>query len=93
MDKSHITFTAASSHKQYMEGHHAIPFKKQGSFNVSLDVYANIVCLCPICHRLLHYGIDNEKRSVLDVIYEKRSDRLANSGIKLSKEEFENIAI
>ncbi len=23
----------------------------------SLDVYANIICLCPICHRLLHYGL------------------------------------
>lgn len=93
IDSSHVTFTSASTKHQYMEGHHAIPIGKQGQFDVSLDVYANIVCLCPICHRLLHYGVDSDKKIVLDKIYAGRSDRLANSGIKLSREEFENIAI
>ena len=93
MNSKHTTFLSASSGHQYMEGHHAIPMKKQEQFNVSLDVYANIVCLCPICHRLLHYGVNEDKRSVLDKIYDNRADRLANSGIKLSRDEFENAAI
>lgn len=73
-----------------MESHHAIPINQQKHFNCSLDVYANIVCLSPICHRLLHYGINNDK---LNQIYDERTDRLVHSGIKLSKSEFVEIAI
>ena len=92
MDQNHTTFTSAATGQQYMEGHHAIPIKCQNEFKVSLDVYANIVCLCPICHRLLHYGMDSEKRIVLYKVYNGRADRLAKSGIKLSKEEFVKVA-
>ena len=76
-----------------MEGHHVLPMKYQHKFTKSLDVYANIICLCPICHRLLHYGIDTEKEGILDRIYYERSDRLATSGIKISKKEFKNLVI
>ena len=55
----HITFTSKNTGHFYMEGHHAIPMRHQDKFTKSLDVYANIVCLCPICHRLLHYGIES----------------------------------
>ena len=75
-----------------MEGHHAVPMKEQNNFDVSLDVYANIVCLCPICHRLLHYGKVSQKREVLEQIYIARDDRLQNSGIYLTKDQFLNIA-
>ncbi len=88
IDSTHKTFIAASTNEQYMEGHHAIPFKEQAHFKVSLDVYANIVCLCPICHRMLHYGIKDDKATVLDKIYYDRAKRLANSGIHLSRDEF-----
>lgn len=88
INNEHKTFIAKSTGKPYMEGHHAIPMKQQESFDVSLDVYANVICLCPICHRLLHYGEDEAKESVMDKIYFLRGDRLANSGIRLSKEEF-----
>ncbi|WP_310603605.1 HNH endonuclease [Anaerosporobacter sp.] len=93
MDICHRTFTAKSTGNQYMEGHHAIPMKVQESFKTSLDVYANIVCLCPICHRMLHYGIDDEKKVLINQIYYKRADRLANSGIKLTLESFEILAV
>ncbi len=88
IDGSHSTFTAKSNNEPYMEGHHAIPMKEQGVFENSLDVYANVVCLCPICHRLMHYGIDSEKKLLIDKIYYDRSERLANSGIILSYDEF-----
>lgn len=71
-----------------MEGHHLIAMQKQGLFQVGLDVYANIVCLCPLCHRRLHYATEDQKRPSLFQLYELRKDRLAHSGIKLSKEEF-----
>ena len=93
VDWLHDTFIAESTHKRYMEGHHAIPMKNQGSFSVSLDVYANIICLCPVCHRLLHYGLKGDKERVLKGIYAKRADRLKQSGIVLSKDEFLERAI
>lgn len=92
VDAKHITFTAAATMKPYMEGHHAVPMKVQGKFQVSLDVYANIVCLCPTCHRLLHYGELKRKKEALEQIYIERDDRLQNSGILLTKDEFISIA-
>lgn len=93
VDSRHETFVSAATMKPYMEGHHAIPLQNQPDFSVSLDVYANIVCLCPICHRMLHYGIKNDKMVVLNFLYNERADRLAKSGIRLSKEEFVENAI
>jgi len=88
VDSGHETFISEFTHKRYMEGHHAIPMKNQGSFKVSLDVYANIVCLCPVCHRMLHYGLLSDKEIVLNKIYVERVERLKQSGIVLSKSEF-----
>lgn len=88
IDSTHETFIAESTHKRYMEGHHAIPMKNQSFFSVSLDVYANIVCLCPICHKLLHYGLKEDRKGVLNRIYAERAERLKQSGIRLSNDEF-----
>lgn len=91
INPNHKTFTAKSTGKPYMEGHHALPIKYQDNFNSSLDVYANIICLCPTCHRLLHYGISTEKKNLVDKIYFERAERLAISGLKLSKMEFQRL--
>ena len=93
MDNEHKTFIAEATQKPYMEGHHAMPMNLQGSFDVSLDVYANIICLCPLCHRRIHYGIKNDRKDMISQIYDKRSERLAHSGIYLSKDEFIGKAI
>lgn len=92
IDEAHETFITESTRKRYMEGRHAIPMKKQGVFSVSLDVYANIICLCPTCHRLLHYALKEDRENVLDKIYCQRAERLIKSGIKLSREEFLEMA-
>ena len=88
IEPQHHTFIAASTGKQYMEGHHLIAMQKQGLFHCGLDNYANIVCLCPLCHRRLHYATNEEKIPSLYKLYEDRKERLMHSGIKLSKEEF-----
>ena len=93
VNAAHVTFTSLSSGCQYMEGHHALPLKYQNKFPKSLDVYANIICLCPVCHRLLHYGIPSEKETVVRKIYCDRSERLATSGIRLSEKEFEQLVL
>ena len=71
-----------------MESHHAIPMRQQPRFDNSLDVYANLVCLCPMCHRRIHYGIKSDRTGMKKLIYHNRADRLANSGIRLSGREF-----
>lgn len=93
IDSKHSTFLSQSSGKQYMEGHHVIPMRYQDKFNQSIDVYANIVCLCPICHRLLHYGLNSEKGKVINQIYETRKERLGKSGIKICKSDFTELAM
>ena len=90
---THESFIAERNHKLYMEGHHVIPMKKQMNFKNSLDVYANIVCLCPTCHRKIHYGVKDDRIKMGEKIYLDRSDRLANSGIRLSKREFLSIIL
>ena len=92
LNREHETFIEESTNKPYMEGHHALPMSLQDQFSVSLDVYSNIVCLCPLCHRKIHYGMENEKKIMLDSIYVKRSSRLAKSGIRMSQDEFVRFA-
>ena len=91
IDNRHESFVAESTKRQYMEGHHAIPMKLQTSFEHNLDVYANIICLCPICHRRIHYGLKEDKRDMLKAIYCQRAERLSNSGIVISESELISI--
>lgn len=88
IDNRHETFIAEKTGKSFMESHHAIPMRQQPHFDNSLDIYANLVCLCPICHRRIHYGIKLDRQDMIRTIYQKRSNRLANSGIILSQAEF-----
>ena len=93
IDTTHESFICESTSRPYMEGHHAIPMRLQMYFDCSLDIYANLVCLCPVCHRRIHYGIKEDRRQMMNRIYNKRSERLVKSGIVLSKEEFFNTSI
>lgn len=88
ISNDHESFIAEATNKPYMEGHHAIPMRLQDQFNSSLDIYANIVCLCPICHRKIHHGLKNERRYMLQKVFDNRAERLSNSGIVLSEAEF-----
>jgi 5-methylcytosine-specific restriction protein A len=84
VDASHDTFITDDG-LPYMEAHHLIPFKYQKDFEYSLQVQANVVCLCPKCHRELHYGKDRAK--VLKVLYDDRKESLRKCGIDISFEQ------
>ena len=84
INKEHKSFMTKNGH-QYMEAHHLIPLSKQNEFNNSLDVEANIVSLCPNCHRMLHYGKDTKE--LIIILYNQRKDKLEKSGIYISLEE------
>jgi 5-methylcytosine-specific restriction protein A len=92
-DHDHKTFIAESTSRPYMEAHHIIPLQHQEKFGNSLDVYANLISLCPICHRKIHFGLRDERRSMVDELYEKRKERLVNCGLIMGKEEFENLLL
>lgn len=92
-NREHLTFTAKSTGKAYMEGHHLIPLKYQSEFTCGIDVYANIVCLCPVCHRLLHVGTDSEKTYAAEKLFDERKERLIHSGIDISKKDFLELVI
>ena len=93
INSSHKTFIAGSTNKPYMEGHHALPMNTQEHFKVSLDVYANIICLCPICHRKIHYGLRDDRVNMIKYIYDQRASRLIKSGIEISRDDFVEVAM
>ncbi|EQB34751.1 hypothetical protein M948_20395 [Virgibacillus sp. CM-4] len=55
--------------------------KYQEDFKCSLDVHANIVSICVVCHKQIRYG--EEKKNLIADIYESRKDRLNKCGISI----------
>ena len=88
IDGTHETFVSRSTHLPYLEGHHLIPLAAQDDFKNSLDVYANLIGLCPLCHRKLHHAENKLRRQLLGSVFSVRADRFAKSGIGMSKDEF-----
>lgn len=92
INADHQTFIAAHNRKPYMEGHHALPMNQQPNFNVSLDVYANIICLCPTCHRRIHHGLKEDRVDMAKQLFDARIPRLANCGIHIDEAQFVEVA-
>lgn len=92
MDSHHLTFKTKKG-IPYMEGHHLIPctylnaqyFWKNMQRNI--DCTDNIICLCPTCHRKIHYASKKEKRQMIEYLYEKKKKRFDEIGLKISLEE------
>ncbi|AFQ50461.1 HNH endonuclease [Burkholderia cepacia] len=87
IDAEHQTFISNATGTPYVEAHHLIPFSNQGGYPFSLDVTANIVALCPNCHRRLHHGKADEKVRDINFLLSEREDRLVEKRLKISKEE------
>ncbi len=81
VNNSHITFTSEVTGRNYVECHHLIPMKIQDSFQNSLDVPANIIALCPNCHRLFHHAKNDEKANLIEKFHQERENKLRNFGI------------
>ena len=83
LNHNHETFVT-NADKPYVEAHHLIPLSCQRDFKYSLDVEANVVCLCPNCHRKLHYGKDIIKE--LKILFDSRIEKLNQCGIDITFE-------
>ena len=81
IEASHETFISRATHQPYIEAHHLIPISQQRAFKYSLDVTENIVAVCPMCHRLLHFGRPQDKNKLLVELFEKRRSGLERKGI------------
>ncbi|MBQ6509847.1 MAG: HNH endonuclease [Flexilinea sp.] len=93
INKNHETFIAEKTRHPFMESHHIIPMRFQNDFEYSLDVYANLICLCPICHRKIHYGLKQERKDMMKRILSDREERLIHSGISLCSEDIIEMVI
>jgi len=85
-DKDHKYFISNITKQNYVEGHHLIPMEFQDDFDFSLDVEANIVSLCVVCHRKLHHGIQTDIKIIIEKLYKQRKERLATCKINISFE-------
>ncbi|WP_409269156.1 MrcB family domain-containing protein [Massilia sp. BHUDP2] len=88
IDATHWTFLSRARKQRYVEAHHLIPISQQSRFQASLDVVANIVSLCATCHRLLHYGADNERKSILMELFKQRRVRLQEHDLQIASNDF-----
>ncbi|MBY8908878.1 HNH endonuclease [Salinicoccus roseus] len=89
-NNSHKDFISKYTQQNYVEAHHLIPIKYQEDFEYSLDVYANIVSLCMVCHKKLHYGLFDDKKEILDKLFASRESRLVKSNIDLTIDDLYN---
>lgn len=90
VDNQHTHFTSKFSQRNYVEAHHIIPIRFQEQFDCSLDVHANIVSLCIVCHKKLHFGLFEDKFDVIEELFLKRKERLYSSGIIITLDELYN---
>lgn len=85
---NHYYFDSKATGKPYVEAHHLIPISGYKMFLHSIDVEANIVSLCPVCHRKLHHAKIEDKLDILSRFYEARLLRLQNCGIAIPFDDF-----
>jgi len=86
VDARHPTFIKKDGGR-YMEVHHLIPLEWQNEFTYKLDTRANLIPLCPLCHKLIHYGRIEDKKPILARLYNERRDALRESGLDISLDE------
>lgn len=84
LNNNHFTFINKSDGNPYMEGHHLIPMSVQDYYEHTLDFADNIVCLCPNCHRKIHYAEDEQKKELLEVLFNKQKNKYSNFKININ---------
>ncbi|TWT13146.1 HNH endonuclease [Planomicrobium sp. CPCC 101079] len=84
IDHTHKFFTSSTTGANYVEAHHLIPMEYQRDFEKSLDVEANIISLCALCHKKIHHATMAEKKPMIKDLYEERKGRLEKCGLEIS---------
>lgn len=85
VDPNHETFISKSTEHPYVEAHHFVGIAQYERFpEVDLDRTANIVSLCPTCHRKIHHGVDEVRLPMIEKLFEKIKGRLEKVGIEVT---------
>lgn len=90
VDYKHKTFLTKSG-MQYMEKHHLIPMEYYELFEYSLDDINNIVCICPMCHRMIHHGRQDDAQIIIEKLWNERKDRLKTANIPIELDELKKM--
>lgn len=88
IDPEHWTFTSKAKKHRYVEAHHLIPISHQDKFLVTLDIVENVVSLCATCHRMLHYGVEQERKPLLISLFKQRKGKLFSKSIDVEPLDF-----
>ncbi len=87
INSHHESFISQVTKHNYVEAHHLVPLKSQLDFKKALDNRANIISLCPNCHRLLHHATFQEKKPLLEKLFNKeKEDDLTKLGTPITLE-------
>lgn len=95
-NKSHDTFLTNKG-VPYMEGHHLIPCTVSNTehfwseYKRNIDCVENIICLCPTCHRRIHFGSKDEKDTIIKDLYKKQISSLQAAGLNISIDELRSL--
>ena len=91
INPKHETFQTTQG-VPYMEGHHLIPctiFNAENYWNhngKNIDCLENIVCICPTCHRAVHFGDRQTKEKMVRIMYEQQTKQLEKAGITITEQ-------
>jgi len=92
IDASHKTFLTPRR-VPYMEGHHLIPCTVKNSQEImaklgkNIDCLENIICVCPNCHRAVHFGDAKTKAQMIALMFSRQEAKLCAAGIHITLEE------
>lgn len=87
VNENHRFFNSRKTHKNYVEAHHLVPIAYQGIFENGIDIVENIVALCPVCHRCIHYAENSSIIKLVDQLFEKAVPKLSQVGIEIKRKE------
>lgn len=90
MSSEHSTFMSAADRQPFVEAHHLIPMAAQDYFDYTIDFAANIVTLCPNCHRKIHYAVAEEKAEMIEQLYAGRAEGYMKYGIDIDQKRLRN---
>lgn len=80
-------FTSKTDKNNYVEVHHLVPREYRNDFEYSIEVLENYVVLCPSCHKKVHLAVCNERKHMINFMFEKRYKSLKRKGISVDYRE------
>lgn len=82
-DCTNEPFVSNATGLPYVEAHHLVPLSHQAGFlEASLDVPANVIALCAICHAKIHLAVKAVREPLIAALHAKRAERLRRCGIQ-----------